>query len=53
MLRKPAPKSDDPAQSQRFVETAKEVSADTDDEALERAFKEVVNISKQRPPSKE
>jgi len=43
MLRKPAPKPDDPAQSRRFVETAKEVCADTDDEALERAFKKIIS----------
>ena len=42
MPRKPAPKPDDPAQSQRFFDTAKEVGADTDDKALERAFKKIV-----------
>jgi hypothetical protein len=47
MGRKPAPKPDDPAQSQRFLDTAKEVGADTDDEALERAFKKIAP----RPPS--
>jgi hypothetical protein len=49
MPRKPAPKPDDPAQSQRFVDTAKEVGADTDDEALERAFKKIVS----RPPKEQ
>jgi hypothetical protein len=29
------------AQSQRFLDTAKEVGADTDDKALERAFKKI------------
>jgi hypothetical protein len=48
MGRKPAPKPDDPAQSQRFLDTAKEVGADTDDEALERAFKKIISR-----PSKE
>jgi hypothetical protein len=38
--------SDDPAQSQRFLDTAKEVGADTDDEALERAFKKIVPAKK-------
>ena len=33
-------KPDDPEQSKRFIETAEEVGAATDDEALERAFKE-------------
>lgn len=46
MPRKPT-KPDDPAQSKRFIETAEEVGADTDDAALERAFKKIV------PPKKE
>jgi hypothetical protein len=41
MPRKPTPKPDDPAQSQRFLDTAKEVGADTDDAPLERAFKKI------------
>lgn len=41
MGRKPAPKRDDPAQSKRFIETAEKVGADTDNEALERAFKKI------------
>ncbi len=41
MPRKPS-KPDDPEQSKRFIETAEEVGADTDDEALERAFKKIV-----------
>jgi len=45
MGRKPEPKPDDPAQSQRFLDTAKEVGADTDDKALERAFKKITNQS--------
>jgi len=35
-------KPDDPEQSKRFIETAEEVGADTDDQALERAFKKIV-----------
>ena len=31
-----------PEQSKRFIETAEEVGADTDDEALERAFKKIM-----------
>ena len=38
MSKKPAPKPDDPEQSKRFVETAKEVEADDDPEALEKAL---------------
>jgi len=50
MGRKPDPKPDDPAQSKRFIDTAKEVEAD-DGKALERAFKKIVPMSK-RPSSK-
>jgi hypothetical protein len=42
MGRKPEPKPDDPVQSKRFLDTAKEVGADRDDEALERALKKIV-----------
>jgi len=52
-MAKAKPKPDDPAQSQRFLDIAKEVGADADDEALERAFKKVASLSKQKPPSKE
>ena len=41
MSRKSKPKPDDPEQSKRFIETAEEVGADTDDDALERAFKKI------------
>jgi hypothetical protein len=49
MPRKPTPPRDDPEQSKRFIDTAVEVGADTDDKALERAFKK---ISSSRSPSK-
>lgn len=53
MPRKSAPKPDDPEQSKRFIETAEQVGADTDDEALERAFKKIAPrqkiASKDRP----
>jgi hypothetical protein len=52
MGRKPDPKPDDAAQSKRFLDAAKEVGADTDDKALERAFKKIVPMTK-RPSSKE
>lgn len=42
MGRKAAPKPDDAVQSRRFLDTAKEVGADTDDEALEYAFKKII-----------
>ncbi len=41
MTRKPI-KPDDAEQSKRFIETAEEVGADSDDEALERAFKKIM-----------
>jgi hypothetical protein len=43
MPRKPDPKPDDPAQSKRFIDAAKEAGADTDDKALERAFKKIAS----------
>jgi hypothetical protein len=42
MGRKRVPKPDDAEQSKRFIETAEEVGADTDDKALERAFKKII-----------
>jgi hypothetical protein len=48
MGRKPNPKPDDPEQSKRFIETAEEVGADADNEALERAFKKIIDL----PPKK-
>jgi hypothetical protein len=42
MPRKPAPKPDDPEQSKRFIETAREIGTDEDPEAFERAFKKVI-----------
>lgn len=48
MPRKPT-KPDDPEQSKRFIETAEEVGADTDDGALERALKKA-GRSPNRPP---
>ena len=38
MARKPTPPPDDPEQSKRFIEVAKEVGADESPEAFERAF---------------
>lgn len=42
MPRKPNPPPDDPAQSKRFIETAREVEVEEDSEALDRAFKKIV-----------
>jgi hypothetical protein len=52
MPRKPTPKPDDAEQSKRFIDTAKEVGADQDDEALERAFKKIVRQDAQSQRNK-
>ena len=43
MPRKPAPKPDDPEESQRFIDTAREVEASEDPKDFDRAFKKVVS----------
>jgi hypothetical protein len=49
MTSKPAPKPDDAEQSKRFIETAEEVGAATDDAALERAFKKIISKGSPNP----
>jgi hypothetical protein len=51
MARKPERKPDDPEQSKRFKDTAREVEAD-DPKALDRAFKKVAKQPKQPPSPK-
>jgi len=46
MANKPAAKPDDPEQSKRFIDTAKELEAN-DSKALDRAFKKVASAQKQ------
>ena len=41
MPRKPKPRPDDPAQSKRFIEAAREYGTDETGEAFERAFDKV------------
>jgi hypothetical protein len=41
MPRKPKPPSDDPEQSKRFIDMAREIGADASKEEFERAFKKV------------
>jgi len=48
MPRKPKPPPDDPEQSKRFIEIAREVDADSSKEEFDRAFKKVA-----RPPKKD
>lgn len=38
----PVPKPDDPEQSRRFVETAREIGADESGEAFRRALRKIV-----------
>ena len=42
MSRKQTPKPDNPDQSKRFIDMAREVEADEGDGAFDRAFKKVV-----------
>lgn len=44
MTRKPTPKRDDPDQSQRFIDTAREIGADETKEGADAAFKKVAGI---------
>jgi len=41
------PKADEPPQSERFIETAREIGADEDPEVFERVFNAVVKPSLQ------
>ena len=47
--KKPAPKPDDPEQSKRFIETAKEVEAANDPTALEEALTRIAMVKPPRP----
>lgn len=48
MARKPRPKPDDIEEYKRFLETAKDVGAEDDPRAFDRAFKRVVPRAKAR-----
>jgi hypothetical protein len=53
MPRKPKPQSDDPAQSKRFIDMAREVAADETEkgrEAFEQTFKKVVRRELPKKP---
>lgn len=53
-MAKSKPKQDDKEQSKRFIEKAREIEADENEEAFERAFKEIVPPSPaQRNPGRE
>lgn len=53
MARKPKPKPDDPEQSKRFIEGAREAEVEEAPEAFERAFKKIVTskpkVGRSRP----
>ncbi len=42
---KPPAKADDPAESKRFIDMAREVEVDESPEAFEKAFKKVIKRS--------
>jgi hypothetical protein len=50
MPSKRKPKPDDPAESKRFIDMAREIEADESPEAMDRAFKKVVPS---KPPARQ
>jgi hypothetical protein len=52
MGRKPNPKPDDPEQSKRFVDAAREAEADETEEGADRAFKKIRPSRKSTPPTR-
>lgn len=46
MPRKPKPPPDDPEQSKRFIEAAREIGTDESPEAFERVFRKVITASR-------
>ena len=51
MPRKPNPPRDDPEQSKRFIEIAREAEADSSKEEFDRAFKKVAKRKKDKAAS--
>ncbi|GEM_PF-2371187 len=52
MSRKPSPKPDDPAQSKRFIEMAREVGADGSKTDLEHALRKIAKAKSKDEPKK-
>lgn len=52
MTRRPNPKPDDPAQSERFIRAAIEAEADETKEGADEAFKRVAQKKARHPPKK-
>jgi hypothetical protein len=42
MITKPTPKPDNPEQSKRFIETAKELGADEDESVFDEVFQKII-----------
>ena len=53
MPRKPKPPPDDPEQSKRFIDLAREVGADGSKDDFERAFKKVASSKKPTPKQRD
>ena len=53
MERTRKPKRDDEAQSQRFIEMARELGAESNDEKFERVFKKVVPPRSNQPKKRD
>lgn len=51
MPRKPKPPPDDPEQSKRFIDLAREVEAEGTEEDFIKAFRKVASRPRQRPKS--
>jgi hypothetical protein len=50
MPKKPKPEPDDPEQSKRFIETAREAEADESEEGADRAFNKVITRRSKESP---
>lgn len=49
MPREAKPKPDDPAQSKRFIETAREIGASEDPKEFDRAFEKITRAPQSKP----
>ena len=52
MTGKPRPKPDDPEQSRRFIDAAKEAGVDETGEAFDKAFKKLVPEKRHAAPER-
>ena len=48
-VKPPAPKPDDPDQSKRFIDAARQIEADETGEAFRRAFEKIVPVKSVAP----